>query len=159
MLPPLPSASRAPPCRAVMDSPKHTSRTPTSATWPTCCVAITELWEQSGTGPGQSAVWCSCTRLLQARVTGTCDLDCYCILHLCNINPTEYLVKQLQAVSFKGTGDGPKLPAVQGCELTVTFLSPVAALGSVRQQMGKGRGKAGEIHGDSCRCGNWMGRL
>ena len=51
---------------------------------------------------------------ISSRGTSMCDLRCYFILHLYNINPTEYFVKQLQAVSFKETSDNPKMPVSPG---------------------------------------------
>lgn len=133
--------------------PKYTFRSPTSATWPTCCVANRALGAEWDRTRAEQRV-CSCTRLSQAHVMGTCDLHCYCILHLCNINPAEYLAKQLQAVSFKGTSDGPKPPAVQGRELTVTFLSP--ALSSSR--WGEAEAKKVRFMGILAGVGNGMGR-
>lgn len=43
-----------------------------------------------------------------------CDLHWLFMLHLCDINPAEYLVKQLQPVSFKETRDNPKMPVSPG---------------------------------------------
>lgn len=69
---------------------------------------------KSWKGPGRNITRCGSTRIFQAPVVSMCDLRCYFILHLYNINPTEYLVKQLQAVSFKETSDNPKMPVSPG---------------------------------------------
>lgn len=85
--------------------------------WESCTCRIWPVCSDAGGRLGRTRVehrTVHCTRMFQACVVSMCDLHCYFILHLYDINPAEYLVKQLQAVSFKETSDSPKTAVSPG---------------------------------------------